>query len=119
MSTQVGNQTLIWGVTDTGTLGYFENLEFEQDGELVEVPDGDGAIQAIIFSGEKLNVKGTFVYDSVSPNVVPQRGTAIALTQTSEDWTETSFYIAKISQAFNNNDVMKVSFEATSYPSIT
>ena len=117
MSTQVGNQDLIWGVTDTGTLGFFESLDFEQDGETKEVPNGDGAYIGAIFHGEKLNVSGTFAYDS--SNTMPERGDEITLTQTPEDWTVTTIYITKIGQSFSNGDVMKVAFEGTAWPDIT
>jgi hypothetical protein len=119
MSTQLGNQNLIWGVTDTGTLGLFESLDFEQDGETTEVADGDGAIQGFILSGEKLNVSATFAYDSGGANVVPERGTVIALSQAPSDWTVTSIIVTKASQAFTNSDVMKVTLEGVAFPDIT
>ena len=119
MSTQLGNQNLIWGITDTGTLGLFESLDFEQDGETTEVADGDGAIQGFILSGEKLNVSGTFAYDGGGANVVPERGQVVALGQTPEDWTVTSIILTKVSQAFTNSDVLKVTFEGVAYPDIT
>jgi len=119
MSTQVGNQDLIWGVTDTGTLGLFETLDFEQDGEQTEVTDGDGAIQAVIFSGDKLSVTASFAYDSGGGNSVPERGDVIVLSQAPQDWAVTSIIVTKVGQAFSNSDVMKVSLDAVAYPEIT
>ena len=117
MSTLVGNQNLLWGITDTAALGFFTDLSYEQDGELTEVTNGDGAIIGAIFSGDKINVTGTFNFDS--SQTMPQRGTAITLSQAPEDWTLTTIYLTKITQTFSNANVMQVSFEATSWPDIT
>lgn len=117
MSTQVGNQNVIWGITDTATLGFFESLEYEEDGELTEVPDGDGAIIAAIFSGDKINVKGTFVIDG--SQTMPTRGSSIAISQgVVAGPTVGDIFVTKTTQAFSNSDVAKVSFEGTNWPDI-
>jgi hypothetical protein len=117
MSTTVGNQNIIWGITDDAALGFFESLEYEEDGELTEVPNGDGAIIAAIFSGNKINVKGTFVIDS--SQTMPTRGGVLSVSQgIVAGPTVGDIYLVKTTQTFSNSDVAKFAFEGTNWPDI-
>ena len=47
----ISDKDIIFGVTNTATLGFFESIDFEQTGDKLEVKDGDGSIIGIEYHG--------------------------------------------------------------------
>jgi len=124
-STEIGDAGLIFGITDTGDIGYFESLEFDASVEVLEVADGDGDIRSVDFYGKKVAVSGTFAWtantDSNDPVDKVGTGTSITLgtVPTGDGFTGASeIYVTKVRQTYSNTDVMKVEFEGMYWPSL-
>ena len=116
---QLGDANIIFGIID-GSLGYWENLSFNNTGETNEILDGCGAIIAAFLTGDKFNVSGTFVLDSTAS--VPTRGdkiTAGQLGQGSQVFTAIGdLYVTDVTEEFSNSDALKVAIEASHWPNI-
>jgi len=117
--TLITDGALDFGITDTGTLGYFETLDFEDVMDKIEVKDGDGDIIGIDYHSKRYVVTGTFAFKS--DQTIPTTGTAITITSQSNQMAigSNSIYVDTIKQTYTNADVTKIDFTATTYPSIS
>jgi len=117
--TLISDQSLIFGVTDTGTLGFFETIDFEDVSDKVETKDGDGDIIGIDYHSKRYVVTGTYVFDS--GQALPTTGSAITLTSQSNQMSigSNAIYVDTVKQVYSNADFTKVDFTATTYPSIS
>jgi hypothetical protein len=116
--TLISDEALVFGVTDTGTLGFFETIEFEDVKDKVEIKDGDGDTIGIDYHSARFTVTGTYVFDS--GQTLPATGGSITLTSQSNQMAigANAIYVDTVKQTYNNGDVCKVDFTATTYPSI-
>ncbi len=118
--TLISDKNIHFGITDTGTLGFFESLEWEEQSGKTEVSDGDGDIIGIDYFGKKTVCNGVFVLDT--NGTIPGVGTAITLTDSPEKINggdNGTLYVDTIKETKVNDDVTKVEFTATSYPNIS
>jgi hypothetical protein len=115
----ISDQNIIFGVTDTGTLGFFESIDFEDVSDKIEAKDGDGQIIGIDYHSKRYNVSGTYVFDT--GQTLPTVGGSITLTSQTSQMAigANSIYVDTVKQSYSNSDVTKIEFTATTYPSIT
>ena len=123
--TLIGDSDLTFGITETGTIGYFESLEYDASVEILEVVDGDGDIVSVDFYGKKIAVSGTFAYtansDANDPADKIGTGTTITIGQSpvGDGFSSAStIYVTKVRQSFSNTDVLKVEFEGMYWPNL-
>jgi hypothetical protein len=117
--TLISDQNLLFGITDTGTLGFFESIDFEDVSDKIEVKDGDGDIIGIDYHSKRYVVTGTYVFDT--GQTIPTTGTAITLTSQTSQMSigSNNIYVDNVKQTYSNSDVTKIDFTATTYPSIS